>query len=151
VGLGRKAFLLVRPWRALGAGGVLAESTDHEHLVDSLHRVCVAPAHTMAVRLDGHRLPPASAWVNLSFAQTAKHYAVSVALCPPRRGNRKGVVEKSNHIGAQRWWRTVADEGLLTQRAQPVLAAAGQLAGHRQRGAFAIQPGLGPAVVVVVR
>jgi hypothetical protein len=40
----------------------------------------------------------------------AKHYGVSVAICPPRRGNRKGVVEKSNHTAAQRWWRTLPDE-----------------------------------------
>jgi hypothetical protein len=39
-----------------------------------------------------------------------KHYGVSVAICPPRRGNRKGVVEKINHTAAQRWWRTLADD-----------------------------------------
>ncbi|MFE4638178.1 hypothetical protein ACFRJ1_33085 [Streptomyces sp. NPDC056773] len=31
---------------------------------------------------------------------------VGVDICPPRRGNRKGVVEKANHSAAQRWWRT---------------------------------------------
>jgi plasmid stabilization system protein ParE len=31
-------------------------------------------------------------------------------MCPPRRGNRKGVVEKANLTAAQRWWRTLADE-----------------------------------------
>jgi hypothetical protein len=40
----------------------------------------------------------------------AKHYAVAVAMCPPRRGNRKGVVEKNNHTAAQRWWRTLPDD-----------------------------------------
>ena len=40
----------------------------------------------------------------------AKHYAVAVAVCPPRRGNRKGVVEKNNHTAAQRWWRTLPDD-----------------------------------------
>jgi len=47
----------------------------------------------------------------------AKHYGVSVAACPPRRGNRKGVVEKINHTAAQRWWRTLADE-LTAEEAQ---------------------------------
>jgi transposase len=61
---------------------------------------------------------PASGRVSLSFAQVAKHYGVSVALCPPRRGNRKGVVEKANHVAAQRWWRTVADE-LSVEQAPP--------------------------------
>ncbi|MFI6936848.1 Mu transposase domain-containing protein [Streptomyces sp. NPDC050287] len=39
----------------------------------------------------------------------AKYYGVGVDICPPRRGNRKGVVEKANHSAAQRWWRTVPD------------------------------------------
>ena len=47
----------------------------------------------------------------------AKYYGVSVAICPPRRGNRKGVVEKINHTAAQRWWRTLADD-LTVEQAQ---------------------------------
>jgi hypothetical protein len=31
---------------------------------------------------------------------------VGVDPCPPRRGNRKGVVEKAIHFMTQRWWRT---------------------------------------------
>ena len=53
---------------------------------------------------------PGSGRVTASFAGVAKHYGVSVAICPPRRGNRKGVVEKVNHTAAQRWWRTLADD-----------------------------------------
>jgi hypothetical protein len=40
----------------------------------------------------------------------AKHYGVRITACPPRRGNRKGVVEKANHSAAQRWWRTLPDD-----------------------------------------
>jgi hypothetical protein len=36
--------------------------------------------------------------------------AVRSVTCPPRRGNRKGVVEKADHSAAQRWWRTLGDE-----------------------------------------
>lgn len=43
-------------------------------------------------------------------AAVAKRYGVSVAICPPRRGNRKGVVEKADHTAAQRWWRTLGDD-----------------------------------------
>jgi hypothetical protein len=53
---------------------------------------------------------PGTGRVTASFAAVAKHYGVSVAVCPPRRGNRKGVVEKANHTAAQRWWRTLADD-----------------------------------------
>ncbi|GAC55814.1 Mu transposase domain-containing protein, partial [Gordonia amicalis] len=36
-------------------------------------------------------------------------------ICPPRRGNRKGAVEKSNHTAAQRWWRTLPDDVTVEQ------------------------------------
>ena len=36
---------------------------------------------------------PATGDVQASFAPVAKHYGATVAACPPRRGNRKGVVE----------------------------------------------------------
>lgn len=58
---------------------------------------------------------PGSGRVTASFAGVAKHYGVSVVICPPRRGNRKGVVEKINHTAAQRWWRTLADEVTVEQ------------------------------------
>jgi transposase len=54
---------------------------------------------------------PSTGEVTPAFARVAKHYGVRVAVCPPRRGNRKGVVEKRNHVLAQRWWRTAADIG----------------------------------------
>jgi hypothetical protein len=44
--------------------------------------------------------------VQRSFLPVAKHYGVIVDPCPPRRGNRKGSVEKSIHYLTQRWWRT---------------------------------------------
>jgi transposase len=53
---------------------------------------------------------PATGRITASFAAVAKHYGVQVAICPPRRGNRKGVVEKANHSAAQRWWRTLPDD-----------------------------------------
>ena len=34
------------------------------------------------------------------------HYKVGVDPCPPRHGNRKGVVEKAIHYLTQHWWRT---------------------------------------------
>lgn len=34
---------------------------------------------------------PGSGRVTASFAGVAKHYAICVAICPARRGNRKGV------------------------------------------------------------
>jgi hypothetical protein len=92
---------------------VLAESTDQPHVIDALHRICVALGGlTRTWRFDRMATVchPASGQLTASFAAVAKHYGVSVAICPARRGNRKGVVEKANHTAAQRWWRTLADE-----------------------------------------
>ena len=61
---------------------------------------------------------PDTGRVSASFAAVAKHYGVTVAVCPPRRGNRKGVVEKANHAAAQRWWRTLPDDVTVAQAQQ---------------------------------
>jgi hypothetical protein len=53
---------------------------------------------------------PGSGQVTASFAAVAKHYGARVRPCPPRRGNRKGVVEKAGHVAAQRFWRTLSDD-----------------------------------------
>ena len=47
-----------------------------------------------------------------SFVGVAKHYGVGIDAYPPRRPNRKGVVEKAIHYIAQRWWRTADINGL---------------------------------------
>ena len=49
---------------------------------------------------------PGSDRVQRSFAPVAKHYGVGVDPSPPRRGNRKGVVEKMIDYLTQSWWRT---------------------------------------------
>ena len=51
-------------------------------------------------------IKPGTADVQRSFVPVAKHYGATVAPCPPRHGNRKGVVEKAIHYITQGWWRT---------------------------------------------
>jgi len=113
-GWGRTARLLVgslshsSKWR-----GSLEPSTDQPHLVQGLDRVTRALGGvTKTWRFDRMATvcDPGSGRITASFAGVAKHYSVSVSVCPPRRGNRKGVVEKNNHTAAQRWWRTLADD-----------------------------------------
>ncbi|MFD3480536.1 hypothetical protein [Streptomyces sp. NPDC058695] len=120
-GVGGHAHLLVGAlahsgrWRA-----VLAESEDFPHLVQALDEV-VRKLGGSARRWRFDRMAtvcyPSSGQVTASFAAVAKYYGVGVDICPPRRGNRKGVVEKVNHSAAQRWWRTVPD-GLSVVQAQ---------------------------------
>ena len=120
-GWGKTAHLLVGSlahsgkWRA-----ALSPSTDQPHLVASLdHVVRALGGVSRSWRFDRMATvcDPGSGRVRASFAGVAKHYGVSLAICPPRRGNRKGVVEKINHTAAQRWWRTLADD-LTAEQAQ---------------------------------
>ncbi len=75
---------------------------------------------------------PGSGRVSASFAGVAKHYSVAVAMCPPRSGNRKGVVEKVNLTAAQRWWRTLPDDVTAEQAQAGIvkLSEVGAVANH---------------------
>ena len=123
-GWGSKAFLLVGSLAHSGRWrGVLCESVDQAHLIEALHRVATALGGlTRSWRFDRMATvcDPGSGRLSASFAAVAKHYGVSVQICPARRGNRKGVVEKANHVAAQRWWRTLADD-LSVEQAQACL------------------------------
>ena len=65
----------------------------------------------------------------------AKHYGVGIDACPPRRPNRKGVVEKAIHYLSQRWWRTADINGLA--EAQDSLDAFCEAVGDARRRAEA--------------
>ena len=112
-----KAYLLVGALSHSGRWrGWLAESMDQAHLIDGLDRITRGLGGVPRVwRFDRMATVchPDTGRVTASFAGVAKHYGVQVAICPPRRGNRKGVVEKANHTAAQRWWRTVADDATI--------------------------------------
>ncbi|MEV0057913.1 IS21 family transposase [Saccharopolyspora shandongensis] len=112
--VGKHAHLLVGALAYSGRWrGVLAEAEDFAHLVEALDAV-VRRLGGVTRRWRFDRMAtvcsPASGRLTPAFAQVAKHYGVAVDICPSRRGNRKGVVEKANHSAAQRWWRTLSDE-----------------------------------------
>jgi len=124
-GWGSQAHLLVgalshsERWR-----GRLCEAESFPHLVEGLDTVSRALGGlTRSWRFDRMAtvVSPNTGRVTAAFAGVAKHYGVQVALCPPRRGNRKGVVEKANHVAAQRWWRTLSDD-VTVEQAQASLA-----------------------------
>lgn len=136
-GLGREAHLLVGSlshsgrWRA-----VLADSEDFPHLIEALDRVTrKLGGLTRRWRFDRMATvcSPATGQVSAAFAQAAKHYAVGVDVCPPRHGNRKGVVEKANHAAAQRWWRTVADDATVAAAQQDLDRLCERLDGRVRR------------------
>lgn len=53
---------------------------------------------------------------------------------PPRRGNRKGVVEKHIHYLTQRWWRTVSASSLAPAQDDLDWFCATTTGDHRPRG-----------------
>jgi len=125
-GWGKNAHLLVGALAHSGRWrGLLCESEDQPHLIDGLDRISRALGGlTRDWRFDRMAtvISPESGKVSASFSAVAKHYGVKVRPCPPRRGNRKGVVEKANHVAAQRFWRTLPDD-VSVQEAQERLDA----------------------------
>lgn len=108
---GEKAWVLVgalscsgrfRPW--------FSDSDDQAHLVvgiDEVLRRLGGTARRWRVDRMATVINPTTGKVQRSFVPVAKHYGVEgVDPCPPRHGNRKGVVEKSIHYLTQGWWRT---------------------------------------------
>ncbi|MET0143858.1 MAG: IS21 family transposase [Ilumatobacteraceae bacterium] len=105
-----KAFVLVaalshsskcRAW--------FSESDDQAHLVagiDELLRRFGGTARRWRVDRMATVIKPGTSEVQRSFVPVAKHYGVAVDPCPPRHGNRKGVVEKAIDLLTQSWWRT---------------------------------------------
>ncbi len=98
----------------------LAYSQDQPHLVEGIDQILRRLGGTARVwRVDRMAtvINPATGKIQASFAPVAKHYGVTVVPCPPRRGNRKGVVEKQIHYLTQRWWRTLQADSLAEAQA----------------------------------
>jgi hypothetical protein len=98
----------------------LAYSEDQPHLVEGIDQVLRRFGGTAKVwRVDRMAtvISPQTGKIQASFAPVAKHYGVTVVPCPPRRGNRKGVVEKQIHYLTQRWWRTLNASNLAEAQA----------------------------------
>ncbi|MEV6648687.1 IS21 family transposase [Amycolatopsis sp. NPDC051371] len=118
-GVGRHAHLLVGALAYSGRWrGVLADAEDFPHLIEALDTVVRklgGTTHDWRFDRMATVCSPSTGRLTAAFAQAAKHYGVRSVVCPPRRGNRKGVVEKANHSAAQRWWRTVADNATVVE------------------------------------
>ena len=109
---GSKVFVLVGVLSHSGRFRAwLSASQDQAHLVEGIDAVLRrfgGTARRWRVDRMATVLVPGTDRIQASFVGVAKHYGVGVDPCPPRRPNRKGVVEKAIHYIAQRWWRTAA-------------------------------------------
>ncbi len=95
--------------------GWLTYATDQPHLIEGIDQILRrlgGTAKTWRVDRMATVINPQTGRLQASFAPVAKHYGVKVVPCPPRRGNRKGVVEKNIDFLTQRWWRTTAAANL---------------------------------------
>ena len=109
LGVSRFISWLVRSRTQPGSRAVFCESMDQPHLIAAVHEVLEQLGGTAKKwRVDRMAtvINPNTGKVQASFAPVAKHYGVSVVPCPPRRPNRKGVVEKMIDYITQSWWRT---------------------------------------------
>jgi hypothetical protein len=107
---GAKAYVLVGALSHSGRlRGYFSEGESFPHLAEALDGVLRRQGGTtrswrtdrMATFVD-----PGSDRLRPEAAAMAKHYGVQVAVCPPRRPQRKGVVEKGIDYLTQSWWRS---------------------------------------------
>jgi transposase len=109
---GEPSFVLVG---ALSHSGrfraVFCEQMTFGHLAEAMHRVLVALGGTPRVwRTDRMAtiVIPGTDRLTVDAAQAAKHYGVEITVCPPRRAQRKGVVEAAIKYLTRSWWRSAA-------------------------------------------
>ena len=107
---GEPAYVLVGALSFSGrCRGVICEGMTFAHLIDAIDGVLRRlGGTTRAWRTDRMAtvVHPGSDRITAQFAQAAKHYGVEVWICPPRRPQRKGVVEKAIQYVTRSWWRT---------------------------------------------
>jgi transposase len=107
---GEPAFVLVGALSHSGRfRGVFCEQMTFGHLAEAMHRVLVALGGTPRVwRTDRMAtiVIPGTDRLTVDAAQAAKHYGVQITVCPPRRAQRKGVVEAAIKYLTRSWWRS---------------------------------------------
>jgi transposase len=88
---------------------VFCEQMTFGHLAQAAHAILVGLGGTARVwRTDRMAtiVIPGTDRLTVDAANIAKHYGVEIAVCPPRRAQRKGVVEKAIQYLTRSWWRT---------------------------------------------
>jgi transposase len=107
---GEKAYVLVG---ALSHSGrlraVFCEQTTLGHLAAAIHPILEGlggTARSWRVDRMATAVIPGTDRLNPRFAELAKHYGADVAICPPHRPQRKGVVEAAIKYLTRSWWRS---------------------------------------------
>ncbi len=107
---GEKAYVFVGALSHSGRiRGVFADGMTFAHLVEALDGVLRRLGGTpRSWRTDWMATVvfPGTDRLRPEAAAAAKHYGVTIAVCPPLRPQRKGVVEKAIDYVTQSWWRS---------------------------------------------
>jgi transposase len=107
---GQPVFMLIGALAHSGRfRGAFCEQMTFGHLAEAMHRVLVELGGTPQVwRTDRMAtiVIPGTDRLTVDAAQAAKHYGVEIAVCPPRRAQRKGVVEAAIKYTTKSWWRS---------------------------------------------
>lgn len=107
---GCKAYVLVGALsHSSRLRGVFSEGESFPHLAEALDGVLRRLAGTArSWRTDRMAtfVYPGSDRLRPEAAALAKHYGAQVAVCPPNRPQRKGVIEKAIGYLTQSWWRS---------------------------------------------
>ncbi len=102
--------MLTGAWPTPGkVRGWFSESKDSAHLIAAIDQVLRRLGGlTRRFRIDAIEggVFPRTRRLVPEFADACADYGAGVDLCPPRRGNRNGVVEKANDYLTQASWRT---------------------------------------------
>ena len=109
---GEPAFVLVGALSHSGRfRGVFCEHMTFGHLAQAMHRVLVELGGTPQLwRTDRMAtiVIPGTDRLTVDAAEAAKHYGIEITVCPPRRAQRKGVVEAAIKYLTRSWWRSAA-------------------------------------------
>lgn len=135
-GLRAQAHLLIGALSHSGKWrGVITDAEDPPQLVETIdtvvRRLGGLTRRWRFVRMT--TVPSPTAGLTAAFAAVAKHYQVVVDVCPPRRGDRKTVVDKAIHSAVQHWWRTLPDDVPTVEAAQSTVDKLATLMDQRRR------------------
>jgi hypothetical protein len=126
---GEAAYVLVGALSHSGRfRGVFCEQMTFGHLAAAMHQVLVArvaPRGCGAPIGMATIVTPQTGRITPDAAALAKHYGVAVAVCPARRAQHKGVVEKAIQYMTRSWWRTAASRHSATRSAAWTPGASG--------------------------
>ena len=107
---GAKAYVLVGALsHSSRLRGVFSEGESFPHLAEALDGVLRrlgGSARSWRTDRMSTVVYPQSDRLRPEAAAMAKHYGVRIAVCPPNRAQRKGVVEKAIGYLTQSWWRS---------------------------------------------